>query len=251
MAGAHLASELADTVLDLPDPRVIRRLTGNMGWVVGKTQAGAIRRAGRVAEEAPLESDAHLDALRRAGQLRLPFAAIDWVQDKWRTTTLMTVAYSVRNLMEGQARLALNPYGDNTSVFKHPLMHLMWSSQAKGAGDVTGNLWNGIPIGEAAREAQREFAKAVGSATASYYPDPVPLFAAAKRTGSWQDVRKGVDEVEAVVSGHGDQLGKLNADFGARAVAAGLDNAEIMRAVGYGGQAPDLALLQRVGASPE
>ena len=251
LAGPHLASELADTFLDLPDPRVIRRLTGNMGWISGKTQAGALRRAGRVAQEAPLESDAHLDALRRAGELRMPFAMIDWVQDKWRTTTLMTVAYSVRNLMEGQARLALNPYGDNTSVFKHPLMHIMWSSQSKGTGDVTGNLWNGIPIGEAAQQAQRELSRAVGSAMSSYHNDPVPVFAAAKRAGTWDFSTKGAQDKELVVLGHGDQLGKLNADFGARAVAAGLDNGEILRAVGYGGQAPDLALLQRVGASPE
>ena len=251
LAGPHLASELADTFLDLPDPRVIRRLTGNMGWISGKTQAGALRRAGRVAQEAPLESDANLDALRRAGELRMPFAMIDWVQDKWRTTTLMTVAYSMRNLLEGQARLALNPYGDNTSAFKHPLMHIMWSTRAKGSGDVTGNLWNGIPIGEAAQETQREFSRAVGSAVSSYYNDPVPVFAAAKRTGSWDFATKGAQDKELVVLGHGDQLGKLNADFGARAVAAGLDNSEILRAVGYGGQAPDLALLQRVGASPE
>jgi hypothetical protein len=268
LGGPQLASELMDVTLDMPDPRVVRRLTAGLsfvtqngetafrvpfGAVAGKTQRSAIRRAEKVAGTAigTGVTDAHLAELARAGQLRMPFVAVDWVQDKWRATTLATLAYSMRNLIEGQSRLALNPYGDNTSFFKHPLQHIMWAATAKGKGDILGETWDGKPWEVAARATQREFGKAVGNAAGAYYNDPVTLFAQAKRSGSWQDVRKGVDPREVVVQGHGDQIGKLNADLGARAIAAGLDDDQIKALVGYGGQTPDQALLARLGVTEQ
>jgi hypothetical protein len=268
LGGPQLASELMNVTLDMPDPRVIRRLTAGLsfvtqngetafrvpfGAVAGKTQRSAIRRAEKAAGTAlgAGVTDAHLAELARAGQLRMPFVAVDWVQDKWRATTLATLAYSMRNLIEGQSRLALNPYGDNTSFFKHPLQHIMWAATAKGKGDILGETWDGKPWEVAARATQREFGKAVGNAVGSYYNDPVSLYAQAERSGSWQVVQKGKASQSVVVQGHGDQIGKLNADLGARAIAAGLDDDQIKALVGYGGQTPDQALLARLGVTEQ
>lgn len=239
VVGPQNAAELARNVLEMPDPRQIRRLTSDIGWIFGKSQAGAVQKAGRV-----MGTDPNIEALREAGQLRLPFAAIESVQQLWRTTTLMTVAYSVRNLIEGQMRLAFNN-GQTTSVLRHPLQHLQWATKTKGAGDALGNTWDGIDIGDAAVRTQREYDKAVGLARAAYVNDPISDYRIAERTGDWQRVEKGVNDRKQVVQGHGDQIGKLNADLADRLVAAGATDEEIKLLVGYGGQAAPQELVDK------
>ncbi len=239
VVGPQNAAELARNVLEMPDPRQIRRLTSDIGWIFGKSQAGAVQKAGRV-----MGTDPNIEALREAGQLRLPFAVLDSVQQLWRTTTLMTIAYSVRNLIEGQMRLAFNN-GQTTSVLRHPLQHLQWATKTKGAGDALGNTWDGIDIGDAAVRTQREYDKAVGLARAAYVNDPISDYRIAERTGDWQRVEKGVNDRKQVVQGHGDQIGKLNADLADRLVAAGATDEEIKLLVGYGGQTAPQELVDK------
>lgn len=231
------AAELADNVVEMPDPRQIRALTSNLSWIYTKSKAGAMRKAAK--EARVTGEDLNLARLAEAGQLRLPFAAIDAVQQLWRTSTLMTAAYGVRNLIEGQIRLTFSQSGDVTSLGRHPLQHTMWATKTKGAGDIEGNMWEGVPIGEAASKTQREYDLAVNSAAASYMNDPVANFRMAERTGDWNLARKGFDDKEQVVLGHGDQIGKLNADVVDRLIAAGADDAEIKAILNYAGTAPD------------
>lgn len=239
LVGPQNAAELARNVLEMPDPRQIRRLTSDIGWIFGKSQAGAVQKAGRV-----MGTDPNIEALREAGQLRLPFAVLDSIQQLWRTTTLMTVAYSVRNLIEGQMRLTFNN-GQTTSVLRHPLQHLQWATKTKGAGDALGNTWDGVDIADAAVKTQREYDKAVGLARAAYVNDPISDYRIAERTGDWQRVEKGVNDRKQVVQGHGDQIGKLNADLVDRLVAAGATDEEIKLLVGYGGQTAPQELVDR------
>lgn len=233
LVGPQNAAELAKNVLEMPDPRQIRRLTSDIGWIFGKSQRGAVAKAKRS------YGDPNLAALADAGQLRLPFAVVDSIQQLWRNTTLMTVAYSVRNLFEGQMRLAFNN-GQTTSLARHPLQHLSWAAKTRGAGDALGETWDGLEMGEAAVRTQREYQKALDQARAAYRNDPIDDYRIAERTGDWQRVEKGVNDRKQVVQGHGDQIGKLNADLVDRLIAAGATDDEIKWIVGWNkGKAPE------------
>lgn len=239
LVGPQNAAELARNILEMPDPRQIRRLTSDIGWIFGRSQTGALRRAKKYAADDP-----NLAALREAGQLRLPFAIIDGVQQVWRTTTLGTLAYSVRNLIEGQTRLTFNN-GQTTSVWRHPLQHLGWATKTKGAGDVFGNTWDGLDIADAAVRTQKEYQKALDQARSAYVNDPISNYRIAERTGDWQRVEKGVNDRKQVVQGHGDQIGKLNADLVDRLVAGGATDDEIKLLVGYRGQSAPQELVDK------
>lgn len=249
LMGPQNAAELARSTIEMPDPRQVRRLTSNMGWVVGKSQRGALKKTAKFSIDDP-----NLALLREAGELRLPFAFVDAAQQLWRTTTLATVAYGVRNMAEGQARLALNN-GETTSIFRHPLQHIMWATGTskrtgkfkKGAGDILGDTWDGVPVEVAARRTQREYTQATKNAGSRYHNDPVANHRRAERTGDWQLVTKGESDIGAVVQGHGDQIGKLNADLVNRLIAAGASDDEIKIIIGYGGRAADDAVMQKYG----
>ena len=88
-AGPQLASEMAQTMLLLPDPDQVRRLSGL-----------------KALNEIFTVSDSNLDNLAQAGQLRMPFAGLQFIQDKiWRSLILMTGGYGLRNLLEGTRQI--------------------------------------------------------------------------------------------------------------------------------------------------
>jgi hypothetical protein len=66
----------------------------------------------------------------------------------------------------------------------------------------------------------------------------------AERNGDWKLARKGFEPKEQVVLGHGDQIGKLNADLVDRLIAAGADDDEIKLIIGYGGKT-DAAVIAK------
>jgi hypothetical protein len=208
-AGPQLASEMARSMLLLPDPDQVRRLSG----------LKALNKIFTV-------SDSNLDNLAQAGQLRMPFATVQFIQDKvWRSLILMTGGYGLRNLLEGQVSLALSGK-DATSVFRHPLQHLMWSTKTKrrrGVGDVFGEVFDE----ESGLATMREFQKASGNALRSHYSDPADMFRRGKRVGQWRTV-KNSDGLPVMAQAHGDELGLLNADFVARRYAQGATREEIV-----------------------
>jgi len=205
-AGPQLASELAQTMMYLPDADQIRRLS-------------SVKAINKVFTA----SDANLDNLAQAGKLRIPFAAVSAVQDKiWRTIILMTGGYGLRNIMEGQISLALSGK-DATSVLRHPLQHIMWSTKRRGATDVWGETFTET-TGVAA---MREYGKAVGNAVRSHYSDPTDVFRRGQRIGQWSRVRN-ADGIAVMAQAHGDELGLLNSDFVARRLAQGASRDEII-----------------------
>lgn len=208
-AGPQLASELANAMMYLPDPDQIRRFSGYKA--LNKIFA---------------KSDKNLENLAAAGRLRLPFASVAFIQDKiWRTAILMTGGYGLRNLMEGQVSLAMSGK-DATSILRHPLQHLMWSTKTPkslGRADIMGETFDEV----AGLAAMREYGKAVGKALRSHYTDPVDLMRRGKRVGQWRTVSN-ADGVPVMAQAHADELGLLNADYVARRFAQGASRDEII-----------------------
>lgn len=218
MASPGLRSEMLSRHLFLPDPRRVRRLQGQLGWVTG------------VAKENP----------ERFGELRVPLAALEWIQQEvWRPLTLMTGGYVLRNIAEEQARMTLY---SRTSIFKHPLQHLMWAAGWKGAGDVLGNVYEiQSPVrrlvrgGQAAEEdfvekamqaSQEEYVQALGSAYNLHGGDPIKAQMAAVRSGKWARAAK--TERGTYIGNYADELRKLSDDPIAQMLAKGSSQEEIL-----------------------
>lgn len=218
MASPGLRTEMLSRHLFLPDPRRVRRLQGKLGWVTG------------VAKENP----------ERFGELRVPLSALEWIQQEvWRPLTLMTGGYVLRNIAEEQARMTLY---SRTSIFKHPLQHLMWAAGWKGAGDVLGNVYEiQSPVrrlvrgGQGAEEdfvekamqaSQEEYVQALGSAYNLHGGDPIKAQMAAVRSGKWARAAK--TERGTYIGNYADELRKLSDDPIAQMLAKGSSQEEIL-----------------------
>jgi hypothetical protein len=211
--GAMLASELARTVIDMPDPRQVRRLTGTLNGIWSKK--GVL---GRYADD-------NLQRLEDAGQLRLLPAAATYLQQQiFKRLVLMTGGYTVRNLNEAQIRIALS----NRSIdgaYNHPLSWIGWATNRKGKVDIMGEKWTTDTLAAS----MDEYRDALQASKNAVLADPGDTFRRGKRLGYFDEVQRNDPEVfDLVVVAHGDELGKLNADFVARLLAEGRPEDEII-----------------------
>ena len=213
--GPMLASELANVIIEMPDPRQVRALTGRWNGIWRKK--GIIGRA-----------DRNLQKLEDAGKLRLlPSAAIYFEQQIFKRLVLMTGGYSLRNLNEAQMRIALSNK-DIDGVYNHPLSWLGWAFGNKGKADVLGQDFTE----EALVESMRAYREGVQSVQYTDFNDPADVFRRGKRLGYFDPVdRRNPEHFDLVVPAHADQLGKLNNDYVARLHAAGYSEDEIIRLV--------------------
>lgn len=216
--GPQLTSELGDFIVEMPDVRQVRALTGRLNRVYRKTGAGRY-------------GDDNIERLAQAGVLRQPLSAIQFLQDNiFRKTVTATLGFVNRALLEGQLRLALTAL-DVTSVFRHPLQHMQWAGdrqsvlkalRGKGVGDVMG----------------QDFTQDVAEGAASVYQDavrgavlsqvkPDALYRSGVRTGQVSRVRRVADDKKVIALAHGDEIGKLNADWAARQLASGKTEDEV------------------------
>lgn len=211
-AGPLLRSELANNLkMEMPDVRQVRALTGRWNKLWRKNPKTGVY------------DDDNIQRLAEAGKLKLPFNAIvSFQEDFFKKIILANIGYSVRNLLEGQASLAMSQK-KVTSLFRHPIQHLQWSAHRslggkigrKGIGDIRGEIF-----GEAIN-GQQDFHKALGISITGHFKDPTVMAKATRRSGNFIDVKRFEAPEDVVVLAHGDQIGLLNADPVIRRIALG------------------------------
>lgn len=208
--GPTLVSELANLTMEMPDVRQVRALTGRYNKLWRKNPKGEY-------------VDENIARLAQAGKLRVPFAAIVGFQEEFfKKIILATGGYTIRNLAEGQISLALSQK-PVTSILRHPLQHLQWSAHRslgrkigrKGIGDIRGELFDEAVNG------MEDYRKATGIAVTGHYSDPSYPTKMARRSGTFEDVKRYEAPESKVLEAHGDQIGLLNADPLVRRLALG------------------------------
>lgn len=213
--GPMLANELARVTIDMPDVRQVRALTNRWNGIWRKK--GIL---GRYADD-------NLQRLEDAGKLRLLPAAAVYFQDQvFKRLVLMTGGYSIRNLNEAQMRIALSSR-DIDGVYNHPLAWLGWSFGKKGKADILGQEFTEDTL----QESMRFYKEGVQASKYNDY-NPAETFRRGKRLGYFDEVdRRNPEQFDFVVAAHGDQIGKLNADYVARLHAAGYTEDEIVNLI--------------------
>ncbi len=211
LASPGLRSEMLSRHLYLPDPRRVRRLQSRVGWVTGVKKSNP----------------------ELAGELRLPAAMVEFIQqDVWRPLTLMTGGYILRNIAEAQARMTLL---SRTSIFKHPIQHIMWAAGWKGAGDVMGKVYEldapsrflvrGQQRAEVAgiddlmRESHGDYIDSIRNSYHKYGGDPLAAQQRAVRSGAFAAVSK--TSRREYIQGYVDELRQLSDDPIAKMIAQG------------------------------
>lgn len=218
--GPMVQSELANVIIEMPDPAQVKALTSNLNWIT-RDQGWVAKRAARIEGVTP----ENIEDLAKAGTLRLPFAALTYFQENiWRRYILATGGFGVRNLNEAQIRMALTARGID-GAYNHPISWIAWAMHKKGGYDVTGAEFTA----ETLAENMADFQRALQVDLYRQYGDPSIVYRRGQRVGDYKYVdRTGDDTVEQIVLAHGDQLGFLNADPVARMHAAGAQEDEII-----------------------
>ena len=222
--GPALQSELANLTLEMPDIAQVRRLTGKINKVWAKSARAEFTSANYI--------DENIERLSKVGQLRLPFATANYMQEQiFRKVILATGGFGIRNLMEGQISLALSQK-PVTSIIRHPFQHMQWSANQrlgskigrKGLGDITGEVFTE----EGAIKAMEDYRRAGSGAIMAHYQDPTYVYRRGRRIGQFNDVQRGVNEAQLIIEAHADQIGRLNADPVGRLFAAGKTDDEVI-----------------------
>jgi hypothetical protein len=222
--GPLLQSELANLTIEMPDIAQVRRLTGRLNKVWSKAPRAEFGTANYI--------DENIERLSKAGELRVPFAAANYLQEQiFRKVILATGGFGIRNIMEGQISLALSQK-PVTSIIRHPFQHMQWSANErlgrkigrKGVGDITGEVFTE----EGAIKAMESYRKASGGAIMAHYQDPTDIYRRGRRTGQVYEIERGKAEVDQIVQAHGDQIGRMNADPVMRQLASGKSDDELI-----------------------
>ena len=219
-AGPMLQSELANVMIDMPDPKQVKALTNKFYWITHQTARAAKK---DIAQGGDFYDN--IRALAEAGKLRMPVAAAVWTQDKlWRRFILATGGFGLRNLQEAQIRMALS-HRDVSGAFRHPFDYIAWAMHKKGGYDVAGNEFTYKTFSAN----MKTFRQSLEADLYRQYGDPSIVMRRGKRLGIFRHIdRQGDVALEDVVLAHGDQLGLLNADPIARLHAAGAQEKEIL-----------------------
>ena len=204
--GPQLASEFMRHEYYFPDVRQIRRLTASKPFAT-------------VFVKGADAADPNLEKLAAAGKLRLPFAAIEYVQEEiWRGLITATVGNAIRNVVDFQTMVAMS-HKPLVSIVRHPFQYILMMTKERQFADIMGRNLSDAELPGALGVAQRNFKRAVSEELTSYHKDPMIPFRRVERLGTWTVRERGLDNVADVVRGHGDEIGKLNADWGARMLA--------------------------------
>jgi hypothetical protein len=209
--GGTLTSEFANHEFIVPDPRQVRRLTNNYNWLWIKNK-----------------QDPNLLNLNNAGQLRMPLAAANWFQEEvWRKYITATIGNFVRNTIDSQVSIALSGK-TGISPFYHPFQWMAFVNHKVGQGTVTAKEWDVIGSVENIGDELIDYRNVTEDGISAYYKDPVAVKRRASRIGQFVDYTRRLDKVDnAVARAHGDEIGKLNADWSTRKLAEGLSVDEL------------------------
>lgn len=218
--GPMLQSELAKVIIDMPDPAQVKALTGKLNIITRNKGGKALKdiKAGGYVDD-------NWQKLAEAGQLRLPFSAAVYAQDKiFRRLILATGGYSIRNLAEAQLRIALSSR-DIKGAFRHPIDYIAWATHKKGGYDIVGNVFSYKTL----TDNMNIYRKALEVNLYRQFGDPSVVLRRGKRLGYFDTVKRGeASRLEDIVLAHGDEIGKLNDDVVARLYASGAQEDEII-----------------------
>ena len=119
---AGIQSEMLNQITAvLPDPRRIRRMVGELGWVTGKGKK--------------------LSNPENYRELRMPASALEFYQNElWRPLTLMTPGYVLRNMTDSAFRLSFTP-GLKGGIY-HPIQWIMMAQHKRFRGTLTGEMFD-------------------------------------------------------------------------------------------------------------
>ena len=217
--GPMTAGELANVIIDMPDPRQVRAMSNKLNWLWRKKP----NIKGEITELPATD----LIALAQTGNLRSIPAAVMFAQEYlFRRLVLMTGGYSVRNLTEAQLRIALAER-DIDGAFNHPVSWLGWATHKKGAFDIRGEKFDFSP--ETINESMRAYREALQIENYTDFGDPATAYRRGKRLGFFDEVdRSDPNQFDVVIEAHGDQLGQLFADPVAVRLASGASEDEIL-----------------------
>lgn len=200
--GALAASEIAKREFHIPDPRQVRRLTNNWNWIWVK-------------------KDPNLAKLSQAGELRLPFAAVENFQEKiWRPLITMTVGNFMRNVVDSQVSIALSGKAGAVSPFRHPFQYYGLVRNRRLMTDLMAQGFDEPIAARMVDDALQGHRRATNDLLSSQYDDPVKLHRKATRLGYFKPFDRIPAEVSTdVARAHGDELGRVAADWGTRMLA--------------------------------
>lgn len=211
-SGGMTTSELGKREFFVPDPKQVRRLTNNYNWLWVK-------------------KDPNLDSLRTAGQLRLPLAAVEKFQEEiWRKYITATIGNFVRNTVDSTISIALSGKQNAVGILSHPLQWMSLVGGAHGRGTLLGTDWDEIIRAGRAEDAINDLARATGDIVGSYYQDPLAAARKAQKLGIFKTYTRPTNKIDIdVARAHGDEIGRLNADWAMRSMAAGVDENGVQR----------------------
>jgi hypothetical protein len=186
----------------LPDIRALRRETSKIAWMF----TSKARDAG-------------------IGDANKFVTLLDFVQNRvWRTGTLMTGGYAIRNISESMVRSAMAP-GIRTGP-AHPIEWIMAMTKRRGFGTIDGLQWTDEALSTEAAKLMREYAQATG-ATMREALDATSLQYKAYQTGAWRIANRSGDRAY-YRQGVQDQIHLLAEDPVIRQIAQGRSTQEII-----------------------
>lgn len=193
LAGPGLLSERMGSNVEMPDPRVVKRLTSMFGRAISTNE----------------------------GQdLKLPLAYAERITNVWKRFAILRVATAVRVMGDEQARLAAT---DMPSMFNHPLHWIMASAGTREGLTAFGEHFDDA----AALGHMDEYRKALGKSFFGALNEPDTLHAATYANGNWRSVSK-FDEPSRWREGMVDEIRQLAADPVSRRVASGQTTDQIL-----------------------
>lgn len=210
IAGGLTVGELATKEFFIPDPKQIRRLTNDFNWIWVK-------------------KDPNLASLGELGQLRLPFAAAEFIQEQvWRKYITATIGNFVRNTVDSSLSLYLSGKGGGFSALRHPhqwfemVGNPRFKSTRVGRGDLLAQDWDAAVKDGLVGDSIRDYAAATGDIIDAHWKDPLQARRRAQRLGIFKSTQKSTDKIDPdFIVAHGDELGRLNADWSMRQLATG------------------------------
>lgn len=186
-------TEMALNEFHIPDPRLVRRLSNNWNWLWVK-------------------KDPNLEQL--TGQLRLPFAVVENVQEKiWRPFITATIGNFTRNVVDSQVSIALSGKKGAISPFIHPFQYMMMLKNNDRLMTIVGNNFNEPIRASKVDEALNAERAGTFNALNAQIQDPVELHRKAQKIGTFKAYQRTKEVSNDFARAHGDELGRISGDW--------------------------------------
>lgn len=199
---AGLQGEEAARYASIPDMTALRRETSKIAWMFTKRGKDA-----------------------QIGDPNKFVTLLDFTQNRvWKSGTLMTGGYAIRNISESMVRSAMAP-GIRTGP-THPIEWIMAMSKRRGFGTLDGVKWTEEALDAEAAKLMREYAEATG-VTMREAVDQTALQYRAYQTGAWSTATA-VTSANKFAQGVQDQVHLLATDPIVRQIAQGRTTPEIV-----------------------